>query len=89
MVVEAAKRGPQGVDVARRMNPRLFRAHFGLGTAKSFWKGNLQEAATLALSRLGRGKLLTLWVVVALALSATVTWIAAPLVRWAVGPSPK
>lgn len=83
IAVQAAKRGPEGVAMASRMSANLFRAHFCVGAAKSFWKGNLHEAVALALSRLGRGKLLTVWVVLALALSATLTWLVAPVVRWA------
>ena len=82
IVVEAAKRGPEGIAAASRMSPALFRAHFGVGAAKSVWKGNLREAAMLALSRLSRGKLLGLWCVLALALSGVLTWTVAPVVRW-------
>ena len=89
IAVQAAKRGPEGVAIARRMSAQLFRAHFCVGAAKSFWKGNLTEAATLALTKLGAAKLVTLWIVLALALSATLTWLVAPVVRWAAGASHK
>ncbi len=81
IAVEAAKRGPRGVAVAAQLNPRLFRAHFCVGGGKALWKGNLREAATLALSRLGRAQLAGLGVAAALALAGALTWTAAPIVR--------
>jgi hypothetical protein len=84
IAIVAAKRGPKGVSIAAKMDPNLFRAHFGVGAVKSVWKGNFTKAATLALSQLGRSNLLTIWAVLALALVGAVAWLVGPVVRWSV-----
>lgn len=81
IAIEAVKRGPRGVAMTAAMRPGLFRAHFCVGVGKAAWKGNLRQAASIALSYLGRGTLLGIGTIIALALATVLTWLVAPIVR--------
>jgi hypothetical protein len=78
IAIEGAKRGHTGVALASRIAPQLFRAHFCVGAAKAVWKRNLNEAITLALSRLGQAWLRVAWGLILLALLGVLAWALKP-----------